>query len=231
MSGRKCRMRSIFSCGSRRSLVATESITIAPAPSAARAADSAVIFFTTPATIICSPPPADDVDTYRSVPVIASPASSRNCLPRSSWISRTALSTPRVTSSTGASTVVGASPRQVSRYSPLSFFSIRIALVVVDPQSVAMTDLIDAGSIDFMRPATYQFPGLRCAWRVLMIRGLILTCALCIPALAMAQPAPPPQPEPQPQTPIKDSDLATAQQEADRPWAKGISPEEQKAAL
>jgi len=65
-----------------------------------------------------------------------------------------------------------------------------------------------------------------------MIRGLILTCAvLGASAVASAQPAPEPQPQPPPQTPIKDSDLATAQQEADRPWAKGISPEEQKAAL
>jgi hypothetical protein len=62
MSGRSWRMRSIFWWGSRRSLVATVSMTMAPAPSAARAADSAVIFLTTPATIICRPPPADDVE-------------------------------------------------------------------------------------------------------------------------------------------------------------------------
>lgn len=57
-----------------------------------------------------------------------------------------------------------------------------------------------------------------------MLRRLILTCVvLAAPARAFAQP--------EPGTPIKDSDLATAQQEDDRPWAKGISPEEQKAAL
>ncbi len=37
----------------------------------------------------------------------------------------------------GFSTVVGASPRATSRYSPLGLRSIRIALVVVEPQSVA----------------------------------------------------------------------------------------------
>ena len=62
MSGRRWRMRSIFSCGRRLSLVATVSMTMAPAPSAARAALSAVIFLTTPATIICRPPPADEVE-------------------------------------------------------------------------------------------------------------------------------------------------------------------------
>src|SRR5689334_15714480 len=70
----------------------------------------------------------------------------------------------------------------------------------------------------------------------LMLRRLVLTCILITaPSLAFAQPAPPPQPAPQPtpqpQTPIKDSDLATAQQGEDRPWAKGVSPDEQKAAL
>lgn len=69
-----------------------------------------------------------------------------------------------------------------------------------------------------------------------MLRRLVLTCILITaPSLAFAQPAPPPQPAPQPtpqpQTPIKDSDLATAQQGEDRPWAKGVSPDEQKAAL
>src|SRR5258706_13842900 len=68
-------------------------------------------------------------------------------MPRSSSSSRTALTTPRVTSSTGASTVVGASPRQVRRYSPAAFFSIRIALVVVEPQSVAITERTASGSI------------------------------------------------------------------------------------
>jgi len=75
------------------------------------------------------------------------PSSERKRRPRSSWISRTALTTPRVTSSTGASTVVGASPRAASRYSPFAFFSIRIALVVVDPQSVATTLRTESGSI------------------------------------------------------------------------------------
>ena len=50
-----------------------------------------------------------------------------------------------VTSAAGSSTVVGASPRYVWRYSP-STFSIRIALVVVLPQSVARITLIDDGS-------------------------------------------------------------------------------------
>jgi len=79
-----------------------------------------------------------------------------------------------------------------------------------------------------------------------MLRRLIVTCAvISAPALATAQPhpapvpapaptpAPPPQPRPDP-TPKKDltdSDLATAHQEDDRPWAKGVSAEEQKAAL
>ena len=47
-----------------------------------------------------------------------------------------AFNTPLVTSSNGASTVVGASPLYVSLYLP-STFSIRIAFVVVLPQSVA----------------------------------------------------------------------------------------------
>ena len=46
------------------------------------------------------------------------------------------LITPRVTSSKGASTVLGASPLHLSLYSP-SICSINIAFVVVDPQSVA----------------------------------------------------------------------------------------------
>ena len=58
------------------------------------------------------------------------------CLPDSSSISITAFRTPLVTSSNGASTVVGASPLYVNRYS-LSLYSIRIAFVVVLPQSVA----------------------------------------------------------------------------------------------
>ncbi len=62
MSGRSRRMRSIRSWGSRPSLIASTSITIAPPPSAARSALSAVIVFTSPATIICRPPPAELVE-------------------------------------------------------------------------------------------------------------------------------------------------------------------------
>ena len=62
MSGRSWRMRWIFSCGRRPSLSAITSITIAPAPSAARCALSPVISRTTPATIICRPPPALEVE-------------------------------------------------------------------------------------------------------------------------------------------------------------------------
>ena len=43
------------------------------------------------------------------------PASCTSWRPESSWISIAALRTPRVTSSNGASTVVGASPRNVCR--------------------------------------------------------------------------------------------------------------------
>ena len=67
-----------------------------------------------------SPPPADDVERKRSTPepsssgvMIRSPSRSRR--PDSSSTSMIALSTPRVTSSNGASTVVGASPRTTSR--------------------------------------------------------------------------------------------------------------------
>lgn len=52
MSGRRCLIRSICSCGRRPSFEASTSITMAPAPSAARCALSAVMLFTTPATII-----------------------------------------------------------------------------------------------------------------------------------------------------------------------------------
>ncbi len=62
MSGRSSRMRWICSCGLRRSFDAITSMTMAPAPSAARLALSAVISRTTPATIICRPPPALDVE-------------------------------------------------------------------------------------------------------------------------------------------------------------------------
>ena len=63
MSGRMVRIRSIFSYGSRPSLEASTSITMAPAPSAARWALSPVMFCTTPVTIICNPPPALLVET------------------------------------------------------------------------------------------------------------------------------------------------------------------------
>ena len=63
MSGRSWRMRSIFSWSARPSLEASTSITMAPAPSAQRWADSPVIAFTAPATIICRPPPAEEVET------------------------------------------------------------------------------------------------------------------------------------------------------------------------
>jgi hypothetical protein len=55
-------MRLIFSCGKRPSLLAITSMTMAPAPSAARCALSPVMLFTTPETIIWSPPPALDVE-------------------------------------------------------------------------------------------------------------------------------------------------------------------------
>ena len=62
MSGRSSRIRWICSCGLRLSFEAIVSMTIAPAPSAARFALSAVICRTTPATIICKPPPAEEVE-------------------------------------------------------------------------------------------------------------------------------------------------------------------------
>ena len=96
-------------------------MTMAPAPSAARSADSAVMVRTTPATSICRPPPALDVDRYRSTP--ASPCWGIRMRPSSPTIWRSAISatsvtaliTPTVTSSKGASTVVGASPRTFRR--------------------------------------------------------------------------------------------------------------------
>src|SRR5437588_11268037 len=80
-----------------------------------------------------------------STPALGSPSipegvrifsSFRILRPESSSISLMAFRTPRVTSSNGASTVVGASPRKVWRYS-FPTFSMRMALVVVLPQSVA----------------------------------------------------------------------------------------------
>jgi hypothetical protein len=70
-----------------------------------------------------------------------------------------------------------------------------------------------------------------------MLRRLILTCAvIAAPALAAAQPTPTPTPTPTPDPNLPgkaptDSDLATAHQEDDRPWAKGVSQAEQQAAL
>ena len=61
---------------------------------------------------------------------------SRIDIPDNSSNSIIAFKTPRVTSSKGASTVVGASPRHVKRKTP-SIFWIRMAFVVVEPQSVA----------------------------------------------------------------------------------------------
>ena len=58
MSGRSSRIRWICSWGRRRSLEARTSMTMAPAPRAARLALAAVISRTTPATIIWRPPPA-----------------------------------------------------------------------------------------------------------------------------------------------------------------------------
>ena len=73
--------------------------------------------------------------------LMISPASSIRRRPDTSWISVKAFSTPTVTLAKGSSTVVGASPRQVWRYTP-STFSIMIALVVVEPQSVARITLM-----------------------------------------------------------------------------------------
>ena len=61
MSGRNSRMRWICSCGFRPSLAAMVSITMAPAPRAARLALQRSLF-DTPPTIICSPPPAELVE-------------------------------------------------------------------------------------------------------------------------------------------------------------------------
>ncbi len=171
MSGRIDRMRATRSWSCRPSSTATTSITIAPAPSAARCADSAVIVLTTPVTSICKPPPALEVDRYRSAPTsptagVFTARSARNRRPVSSSSSPTALSTPTVTSSKGASTVVGASPRPRRRYSP-STRSIRIAFVVVEPQSVATirvaSDIVTYGA---RIPTIRQRPILsRSLWR------------------------------------------------------------------
>ena len=62
MSGLSSRMRWICWWGLRLSLELMTSITMAPAPSAARLALAAVISAITPATIIWRPPPALDVE-------------------------------------------------------------------------------------------------------------------------------------------------------------------------
>ena len=152
MSGRSSRIRWICSCGRRLSLLAITSITIAPAPSAARLALAAVISRTTPATIIWRPPPAELVEMYTSQPSASSteerrmivPSSAISRRPESSWSSVMEFTTPTVTSAKGSSTVVGASPRKVWRYTP-STSSIMMALVVVEPQSVATITLMRSG--------------------------------------------------------------------------------------
>ena len=63
ISGLNCLIRVIFSCGNLPSFDARTSITIDPAPNAALSALSPDIDFTTPATIICNPPPAELVET------------------------------------------------------------------------------------------------------------------------------------------------------------------------
>ena len=62
MSGRRWRSRWMRSWSSRPSSAEMASITMAPALNAARSADSALICRTTPATVICSPPPAELVE-------------------------------------------------------------------------------------------------------------------------------------------------------------------------
>ncbi len=68
--------------------------------------------------------------------------------------------------------------------------------------------------------------------------GVAFALLTFAPAPAVAQPEPPPPPGDKPpgdgQVPpkqITDKDLATAQQDDSRPWAKGVSPEEQRKAL
>jgi len=61
--------------------------------------------------------------------------------------------------------------------------------------------------------------------------GLALTA---LPALAVAQPSPAPDGAPtptDPKKPLTEDDLAKAQREDARPWAKGVTPEEQQIAL
>ncbi len=58
ISGRNSRIRATRSYISRPSSCAMTSSKTAPAPNAARSADSAVMVFTKPTTSICKPPPA-----------------------------------------------------------------------------------------------------------------------------------------------------------------------------
>src|SRR6516225_11406290 len=91
------------------------------------------------------------------------PSSSIKRRPASSCSSVSALVTPIVTSARGSSTVVGASPRCVCRNCP-SIFSIKMAFVVVLPQSVATMTLIFSGSVLLMehpRPNSLQVFRLR----------------------------------------------------------------------
>ena len=78
------------------------------------------------------------------------PASgARSWRPLTSSTSAKAFSAPTVTSATGCSTVVGASPRWVWRH-PSGVFWNSSALVVVEPQSVTSTVRSVLGSV-FMR--------------------------------------------------------------------------------
>jgi hypothetical protein len=61
--------------------------------------------------------------------------------------------------------------------------------------------------------------------------AFVLFASATGPTPAFAQPEQPQQPPDGPPKQITDKDLATAQQEDQRPWAKGVSPEEQRKAL
>src|SRR5262249_39606434 len=126
-------------------------------PSAARPAARGASVPPPPPPITRRPPPAAAADPYAPTPAMPPPSTSRR--PHSSSTSRTELSTPWVTSSTGASTVVGASPRTARRYSSPRF-SMRIALVVVEPQSVARTVAISL----IVAPLARDASGRQVAW-------------------------------------------------------------------
>ena len=88
-----------------------------------------------------------DVESQPSLPRagrINWPWSSTSRRPDNSPTSVAALVTPTVTSAAGSSTVVGVSPRYVCRYTP-STFSIRMAFVVVLPQSAARMTCNESG--------------------------------------------------------------------------------------